>query len=701
MLRYLISAGLEGAQAMGLAARVDRHVRELPGDEVADAEVERYTLSLLRDHHGEGAARRYRLIGALRRSPKPVVIFIGGATGSGKSTLALELAHRLGVRQVTSTDMIREAMRTVLSPQVVPGLHDHSFRGIIQGGQVLSDPRERVLAGFQQQCAQVAVGVRAVVSRALREGTHVIVEGTHIQPPFDAYLDSDAQALSAGCVLAVPEAGQHRERFPRRAAITPARDAGAYLEAFQSVRWIHEDLMERADRWDCAVVSNDEVRRTVASVIEYLSHTLFHATPAPPSHRGPRRPAVAVKTLAVVLDGLGDEPNPALGGRTPLEAAETPFLDALAGLGGLGQVDTSLDGEPPGTHAGTPALLGAGDSADPHAVGRGLIEALGAGVPRAPGAVVLRGNLATVDNDGQILDRRAGRIRAGIEDLLVGLDDVPLVGGVRGRVHASHEHRVVVVLSGPGLSHTVSDTDPGSASPVQRVQPVEALDNSVEAARTRAALEQLLARARAHLRGHPVNAARRARGEFPADAIITRGAASSDRLPAPVAEPGEAAMVAGCRTALGVGRLLGFDPVTTSAMTGNLDTDLDAKFELAAQLLDERDYVVVHCKGTDIAAHDRQPLAKRDYISAADRALGRLLTEHPLLSHGLRVVVSADHGTSSISGDHTSEPVPLLLATWAPDEDPGEFSEATAGQGALGLLGPGELAVILSEGSDD
>jgi 2,3-bisphosphoglycerate-independent phosphoglycerate mutase len=155
--------------------------------------------------------------------------------------------------------------------------------------------------------------------------------------------------------------------------------------------------------------------------------------------------------------------------------------------------------------------------------------------------------------------------------------------------------------------------------------------------------------------------------------------------------------VAGCRTALGVARHVGLKTATSVRMTGNLDTDLDAKFETAGSLFQETDFVVIHFKGTDVAAHDRRPFEKRDFISAIDAALGRFLTAHPELSGNLRIVVSADHGTSSISGSHIPNPVPLLLATWnAESDDEDDFDEESTARGALGVLESGELAHLLS-----
>ena len=700
LLRYLVTAGLDPEAAMALAERVSRWVAGLGVAEVASSMVEAEVERILVDRYGHAAARRYRLTGLIRRTDKPVIILIGGATGTGKSTLATELAFRLGIRLVTSTDMIRETMRTVLPPDIVPGLHDHSFRGMFQGGHVLSDPRERVLAGFRQQAAQVAVGIRAVIRRAAREQSHMIVEGTHILPPFEQYAPVGQGVFVAGLIMAVPEESRHQARFPARARKQSARSAEAYLEAFQSVRWIHDDLLAAAEDEECVVVANDTLDQTITGVVEYLSQSLpFEELGGGslPRREVQEQPEPAVPTLFLILDGLSDEPNPALGGKTPLAAADAKTLRMLAGAGGQGLIATGGDKErAPETDEGLLALLGFGQQIGPR-MGRGLLEALGQGLPLPPGAVVFRGNFATVQADGVLTDRRAGRIRAGQADLLADLKDVLLPGGIRGTVYPGHEHRVIVMLQGPGLSAAVSDTDPGTEAVIQEVLAPRPLDGSTAAARTAAALAAFLDEIHGHLEAHPHNVRRRQEGLFPANCVITRGAASVDARPKARAGAERTALISGCSTALGVARAVGLQPATSSAMTGNLDTNLAEKFRAAGELLVDRSFVAVHIKGTDIAAHDRRPLEKRDFITAVDRALGDFLMGNPEITMGLRVVVSADHGTSSVTGNHIADPVPLLLATWQGPGEEQEFHEESAANGALGLLKPGELAEMLWE----
>jgi hypothetical protein len=271
---------------------------------------------------------------------------------------------------------------------------------------VLSDPQERVLAGFRQQAAQVAVGIRATIRRAVREQASLIIEGTHLLPPFSHYLPGDAEVLYSGLIMAVPEEELHRARFPLRATEQKLRNPSTYLEAFESVRWIHDDLLGAAEDSGCVVVANKELDETVTSIIDYLSQSLpidLDSASYSPTTVEVRPIEPAVSTLFLIMDGLADEPNPALEGKTPLEAAKTPTLCRLAGSGGQGLIATGSDPNvAPETDEGLIALLGVGK--DMPKMGRGMLEALGQGLPISPGTIVFRGNLATLAADGTLID---------------------------------------------------------------------------------------------------------------------------------------------------------------------------------------------------------------------------------------------------------------------------------------------------------
>ena len=171
------------------------------------------------------------------------------------------------------------------------------------------------------------------------------------------------------------------------------------------------------------------------------------------------------KAVIVIPDGLGDLPVEGLGGLTPLEAARTPVMDSLAASGRFGLVDPIAPGVIPDTDSAVALLLGL----PPGEVGRlkrGPVEAAGAGCALRKGDIAARANFATVEPRGDrllVTDRRAGRITEGTADLAAALQDIDLGDDVRAQFRATDQHRGVLVLSGPGLHPSISDTDPGDA----------------------------------------------------------------------------------------------------------------------------------------------------------------------------------------------------------------------------------------------
>ncbi len=386
--------------------------------------------------------------------------------------------------------------------------------------------------------------------------------------------------------------------------------------------------------------------------------------------------------LLLFIDGLSDHPLRALGGRTPLGAADTPALDRLAREGRTGLADPVAPRVVPDTASGTHALVGQ----TPMAMRRGPVEALGAGLDIDPRDVALRANFATVNDRGVIIDRRAGRIREEAKELARALDRLALPGetDVVVRVMPGTEHRLAVVFSGPGLSASIAGSDPGEAAPPGPPLVPRPLDPSDEAAaRTARLLAIFEQEAQRVLRDHTANADRIARGLPPANSVLTRGPGHASRL-MPV-EPGgvpiSVACVSGDRTVLGIARLIGAATHTSPAMTANLDTDLGAKFTAAARLLRRHQLVVLHAKGADIDAHDGRAEAYVVFIERIDRELARFLDRW---KGPLRIAVAADHGTHADTGQQSADAVPILIwGTGFSPDDVDRFDELSVGAGGL------------------
>lgn len=363
------------------------------------------------------------------------------------------------------------------------------------------------------------------------------------------------------------------------------------------------------------------------------------------------------KCALLIIDGLGDLPIPELDGKTPLEAADTPVLDSLAAGGHYGLVDPIIPGEIPNTHSGAGMLLGLLPEQAGH-LQRGPVEAAGAGRALTGGEIALRANFATLESrDGAlwVSDRRAGRITSSTDELAASLADVDLGDGVRAQLLSTDQHRGVLVLSGPGLDASISDTDPGDGAMPAALKTCRAL--SPEAELTARKLNRFIAVAHQRLSEHAVNVARVGAGKLPANGLITRGAGAPFIIDNALRDRGiSAAVVSGCNTVLGLGRIFGFDTVQDPRFTAAVDTDLQAKVAAVQAALLDHEMVFLHVKAPDICSHDCQPRVKRDFLQRLDEALA------PLLDLGVVIAVAADHTTNSNTGFHTADPVPALIS---------------------------------------
>ncbi len=385
------------------------------------------------------------------------------------------------------------------------------------------------------------------------------------------------------------------------------------------------------------------------------------------------------KGLLIILDGLGDRPNSALNGQTPLQAAHTPTMDSLLAAGSCGLVDPLAAGFPVDTHTGSAALMGIRPR-DLLSLARGPVEAAGIGVHMSPGDVLLRANFATLQDDGKtIIDRRAGRITQGTAELAQMLRDVDLGEGINAAVFPATHHRAVVHLRGKDLSPDISNTDPGSMHLGACLLLSHALEPTNEKAlRTARALNTLSHKAFERLKDHPMNQTLK----LPANALLTRGAGMAFAPDNLLSHLGlHTAIISGERTLHGLGHLFGFDVLYRSQFTASSDTDLMAKFELAGEALTSHDMVYLHIKATDIFSHNQDPLGKKAFLEAIDTALETALEDD------LVIGITADHSTDSNTGNHCGDPVPSLI--YAPNcriDDIKQFSEANCICGGLGRM---------------
>ncbi len=399
-----------------------------------------------------------------------------------------------------------------------------------------------------------------------------------------------------------------------------------------------------------------------------------------------------MKTLFILLDGVGDRPSQILNGLTPLQAARIPFLNALARDGSNGLMDPFSPGIPVGSDTGHLSILGY----DPYKYypGRGPFEALGAGIKLKPGDVAFRCNLATVNDENRVVDRRAGRISSEeAAELVESLLEVKEVDGVEILLKHTVEHRCVLVLRN-GVSDKVSDVDPHKDD-VDLLWP-RPIDSSREAVRTSEVLTKLLKRYRMILEKNPINVRRREKGLQPANMLLPRGAGKMPELPSLSSRYGlKSAVVAGAALYKGVCSAVGMDVVEAPGATGTLNTDLNSKIKTAFGALKSYDFIFLHIKGADTAAHDKDPLTKASFLERVDAALKKNF-EPP--SDEFIVCITGDHTTSSLTGEHRGDPVPVLI--WGHGvrvDSVNRFNEVDAARGAIGRIRGLDLMNILMD----
>jgi 2,3-bisphosphoglycerate-independent phosphoglycerate mutase len=413
---------------------------------------------------------------------------------------------------------------------------------------------------------------------------------------------------------------------------------------------------------------------------------------------------VSDSLLYVCLDGLGDDPHPALDDRTPLEAAATPNLDALAQRGRTGSVVTVGPGIAPESDIGVFGILGY-DPNEEHP-GRGVLEAIGSDMDFADGDLAYRINFATC-RWPEIIDRRAGRSLTSEEAhaLANEVNRELVLPGASFELRATIEHRGALVIKPTDgvLSSDVTNTDPAYRREgtlgvaLETFEPVvataTALEDTDEARRAAELTNAFVEGAVRVLDASTVNAARRAAGKLPANLILTRDA--GDHLPRLEPIRDRFGWAWGCFVEMpverGISMALGMHAVDAPRLDpagfgGAAEEAYAVWADLAAQALDGFQALYVHIKGPDIPAHDGRAEDKRDVIEAIDRAFfGEVI---PRLDLGRTVVgVLADHATSCVRKAHTADPVPLLLAggVITPDGSP-SYGETTCADGSLGRL---------------
>ena len=390
-----------------------------------------------------------------------------------------------------------------------------------------------------------------------------------------------------------------------------------------------------------------------------------------------------MKHIIILGDGMADEPIASLGGLTPLQYAQTPYMDELARLGVTGRMKTVADGFHPGSEVANMAVLGY----DLPTVyeGRGVLEAASIGVELQPGDMAMRCNLICVE--GEILkNHSAGHITTEESDALIqylneqlGSEHVHFYTGV------SYRHLLVI----KGGDKRVACTPPHDV-PLHPFRPLLVKAEVPEAQATADLLNELILRSQELLKTHPVNLRRQAEGKDMANSIWpwSPGYRPAMRTLKEMYGFERGAVISAVDLIRGIGVYAGLKVLHVEGATGLYDTNYEGKAQAALEALKENDFVYLHIEASDEAGHEGDVALKIKTIENLDRrAVGPIYEAVKQWKEPVAIAVLPDHPTPCAVRTHTNQPVPFLI--WKPGETPDgvtRFDEFAVAEGKYDVL---------------
>ena len=269
MARSLIAAGLSADRAYELAIAIENDLTASERQSTTLERIEEVALERLGQEDGAVTMQRLRRYRDLYELDLPLILLVGGATGTGKSTVATDIAYRLGITRVTSTDFVRQTMRAFFSQEFMPAIHHSSFEAGRATAGDEDDGNQAVIDGFMEQTREVLVGVRAAIERALQEGWSMVLEGVHLVP---GILSKEIEgALVVECVLAIDDAEAHASHFWIRDNDSEGvRPYEKYLDCFDDIRLIQTYIRGRAHKHGVPVIENGNIEAAIGEVMELV-----------------------------------------------------------------------------------------------------------------------------------------------------------------------------------------------------------------------------------------------------------------------------------------------------------------------------------------------------------------------------------------------------------------------------------------------
>ncbi|MQA98692.1 MAG: hypothetical protein GEU78_00120 [Actinobacteria bacterium] len=265
----LMVTGLPPARAYAVANQVEKELVSLRTGSISGTKLTDLTVEVLRREVGEDYAEAFIKWQSVAGLDIPLIILIGGSTGSGKSTIATQLATRLGITRVVSTDAVREVLRSAFTKEMFPTLYTSSFEADKAIRQPIPHTGDRLIIGFREQARAVAVGAQSLIDRAIAEGTDMIIEGAHLVPGFLEGVDSD-EALIVPLLVVVEDEDLHRSHFFLRGRDLGKRGHERYLNNFKKIRKIQKYMVSSAMMRSVPIVNHYDLDATLSEIIDHV-----------------------------------------------------------------------------------------------------------------------------------------------------------------------------------------------------------------------------------------------------------------------------------------------------------------------------------------------------------------------------------------------------------------------------------------------
>ncbi|MDO5851696.1 MAG: 2-phosphoglycerate kinase [Methanobacteriaceae archaeon] len=269
MSRSIIRAEMEPNKAYSLATQIENELKSQNIKIIKISELIEIVVRVLNEEDPE-VAKKYGLWKSIRKSEDPLIILIGGASGIGTSSISFEIANRLGIKNMISTDMIREVMRKIVSKQLCPTLFESSYTA----DQALTTPAppefDRTLLGFKDHVDTVSVGINGVIERSIKEGISIVIEGVHIVPGFidESLIEKPNVHVF---ILSLTDEEIHKSRFYSRCRqLWARRPLKRYLNNFTAIRKTHDYIQSQANKYSVPVIENIDVTTTIDTIIEQI-----------------------------------------------------------------------------------------------------------------------------------------------------------------------------------------------------------------------------------------------------------------------------------------------------------------------------------------------------------------------------------------------------------------------------------------------